>query len=268
MDQFKWPLTPLYLYERDEESTDDTNDLFSASSEKAVTEQGGHTRRDAINNAALEHFQSAYPESSISKEDLFYYIYGLLHSEEYREKYADNLMKQLPRIPRVKTYQDFAAFSEAGRKLAQLHLNYETVSTYPVKFTGKLKHTGKDFSNASSEDFYVTKMRHPKVRCPETNKSVNDLTRITYNDKITLEDIPLEAYDYVVNGKPAIAWVMERQGVSTHKDSGITNDANDWAIETMGNPRYPLELLQRVITVSLETMKIVNNLPKLDLLKD
>lgn len=259
---------PLYLYERDEESTDDTNDLFSASSEKAVTEQGGHTRRDAINNAALEHFQSAYPESSISKEDLFYYIYGLLHSEEYREKYADNLMKQLPRIPRAKTYQDFSAFSDAGHKLAQLHLNYETVSTYPVKFTGKLKHTGKDFSNASSEDFYVTKMRHPKVRCPETNKSVNDLTRITYNDKITLEDIPLEAYDYVVNGKPAIAWVMERQGVSTHKDSGITNDANDWAIETMGNPRYPLELLQRVITVSLETMKIVNNLPKLDLLKD
>lgn len=259
---------PLYLYERDEESTDDTNDLFSASSEKAVTEQGGHTRRDAINNAALEHFQSAYPESSISKEDLFYYIYGLLHSEEYREKYADNLMKQLPRIPRARAYHDFTAFSDAGRNLAQLHLNYETVATYPVKFTGKLKHTGKDFSNASSEDFYVTKMRHPKVRCPETNKSVNDLTRITYNDKITLEDIPLEAYDYVVNGKPAIAWVMERQGVSTHKDSGITNDANDWAIETMGNPRYPLELLQRVITVSLETMKIVNNLPKLDLLKD
>lgn len=259
---------PLYLYERDEESTDDTNDLFSASSEKAVTEQGGHTRRDAINDEALEHFQSAYPENSISKEDLFYYIYGLLHSEEYREKYADNLMKQLPRIPRAKTYQDFLAFSEAGRKLAHWHLNYETVATYPVKFTGKLKHTGKDFSNACSEDFYVTKMRHPKVRCPETNKNVDDLTRINYNDKITLEGIPLEAYDYVVNGKSAIAWVMERQGVSTHKDSGIVNDANDWAIETMENPRYPLELLQRVITVSLETMKIVNSLPKLDLLSD
>lgn len=256
---------PLYLYEPAEECTDD---LFSASSEKTVSEKNGYTRRDAINDAALEYFQSAYPDNSISKEDLFYYIYGLLHSDEYREKYADNLMKQLPRMPRAKTYQDFSAFSEAGRKLAQLHLNYETVATYPVKFTGKLKHTGKDFSNACSEDFYVTKMRHPKVRCPEKNKSVNDLTRITYNDKITLEDIPLEAYDYVVNGKPAIAWVMERQGVSTHKDSGITNDANDWAIETMDNPRYPLELLQRVITVSLETMKIVNSLPKLDLLKD
>jgi predicted helicase len=235
-------------------------------SDKAGSEKNGYTRRDAINDAALEHFQSAYPDNSISKEDLFYYIYGLLHSEEYREKYADNLMKQLPRIPRAKTYQDFAAFSEAGRKLAQLHLNYETVETYPVKFTGKLKHTGKDFSNACSDDFYVTKMRHPKIRCPGTNKSVNDLSRITYNDKITLEDIPLEAYEYVVNGKPAIVWVMERQGLSTHEASGITNDANDWAIETMGNPRYPLELFLRVITVSLKTQEIVRSLPRLDIL--
>ena len=77
--------------------------------------------------------------------------------------------------------------------------------------------------------------------------------------------IPLEAYDYVVNGKPAIEWVMERQAVTTDKDSGIVNDANLWATETMHNPRYPLELLQRVITVSLETMKLVNNLPKLDI---
>lgn len=259
---------PLYLYERTVDFTNDTNDLFSASSEKVSAEQNGYTRRDAINDDALEHFQSAYPDNPISKEDLFYYIYGLLHSEEYREKYADNLTKQLPRTPRTKAYQNFAAFSEAGLQLAQLHLNYDTVATYPVKFMGKLKHTGKDFSNACSEDFYVTKMRHPKVRCPEINKSIDDLTRINYNDKITLEGIPLEAYDYVVNGKPAIAWVMERQGVSTHKESGITNDANDWAIETMENPRYPLELLQRVITVSLETMKIVNSLPTLDLLRD
>ncbi len=81
----------------------------------------------------------------------------------------------------------------------------------------------------------------------------------------TIENIPLEAYTYIINGKSAIEWVMERQGVSTHKDSGIVNNANDWAIETMKNPRYPLELLQRVITVSLETVEIVNNLPKLDI---
>jgi predicted helicase len=95
--------------------------------------------------------------------------------------------------------------------------------------------------------------------------SKTDKSKIIYNGKITLENIPLEAYDYVVNGKSAIEWVMERQGISTHKDSGIVNDANDWAIETMNNPRYPLELLQRVITVSLETVNIINNLPKLDI---
>lgn len=257
---------PLYLYdEQAQDQAEETNgDLFGDNQQQ----ESGLKRRDAITDEGLAHFQEAYPSEQIIKEDLFYYVYGILHSEDYRTRFADNLSKELPRIPRVKEATDFWAFSKAGRDLAALHLNYETVSTYPVKFTGKLKHTGKDFSNASSEDFYVTKMRHPKVRCPETNKSVNDLTRITYNDKITLEDIPLEAYDYVVNGKPAIAWVMERQGVSTHKDSGIVNDANDWAIETMENPRYPLELLQRVITVSLETMKIVNSLPKLDLLSD
>ncbi|MDY0415669.1 MAG: type ISP restriction/modification enzyme, partial [Pseudomonas sp.] len=256
---------PLYLYdEQVRQNGGASGDLFGDNQHQ----KSGLKRRDAITDEGLAHFQEAYPGEKITKEDLFYYVYGILHSEDYRTRFADNLSKELPRIPRVKQAADFWAFSKAGRDLAALHLNYETVATYPVKFTGKLKHTGKDFSNASSEDFYVTKMRHPKVRCPETNKSINDLTRITYNDKITLEDIPLEAYDYVVNGKPAIAWVMERQGVSTHKDSGIRNDANDWAIETMDNPRYPLELLQRVITVSLETMKIVNNLPKLDLLKD
>lgn len=92
-----------------------------------------------------------------------------------------------------------------------------------------------------------------------------DLTTLHYNDKITLTNIPPEAYDYIVNGKPALDWVVERQCVKTDKDSGIVNDANTWATETMHNPRYPLELFMRVITVSLETMKIVKNLPKLDI---
>ncbi|OYV31212.1 MAG: type III restriction endonuclease subunit R, partial [Thiomonas sp. 20-64-5] len=93
-----------------------------------------------------------------------------------------------------------------------------------------------------------------------------DLTTLHYNDKITLTGIPLAAYDYVVNGKPALDWVVERQGVKTDKASGIVNDANDWAIETMHNPRYPLELFCRVVMVSLETMKIVRSLPGLDIL--
>jgi predicted helicase len=82
---------------------------------------------------------------------------------------------------------------------------------------------------------------------------------------LTLKNIPLSAYDYVVNGKPALEWVMERQSVTTDKDSGITNDANLWATETMGNAKYPLELFLRVVTVSLETNRIVNALPPLNL---
>jgi len=92
---------------------------------------------------------------------------------------------------------------------------------------------------------------------------IRTLTTLHYNGKITVTGIPLEAYEYVVNGKPALDWVVERQCVKTDKDSGIVNDANDWALETMHNPRYPLELFLRVITVSLETLKIVNALPTL-----
>jgi len=92
-----------------------------------------------------------------------------------------------------------------------------------------------------------------------------DKTTVIYNDNITIQNIPLEAYDYVVNGKPALEWVMERQVVKQDKASGIVNDANDYANETIGDPRYPLDLFRRVITVSLETMKIVNSLPKLEI---
>jgi len=178
---------------------------------------------------------------------VFYYVYGLLHSPDYRERYADNLSKELPRIPRVKTAADFWAFSKAGRKLSELHLNYETVAPYPLKVetVGKL----------TDADYRVEKMKYGKIGKDK------DLTTLHYNDKITLTGIPLEAYDYIVNGKPALDWVVERQCVKTEKDSGIVNDANDWAVETMGNPRYPLELFMQVVTVSLETMKIVNGLP-------
>lgn len=108
-------------------------------------------------------------------------------------------------------------------------------------------------------DYRVEQMKFGK-KGKETDK-----TTVIYNHKITMTYIPLEAYDYVVNGKPALEWVMERQAVTTHKDSGIVNDANLWAIETIGGAKYPLELFQRVITVSLETMKIVKSLPRLDL---
>ena len=205
--------------------------------------------RDGITNEGRALFSAAYPSESISKEDIFYYAYGLLHSQEYCERYADNLVKELPRIPRVKATADFWAFSNAGRDLAALHLGYETVPMYGATITGGSK----------DADYRVEKMKYGK------KGKDKDLTTLIYNSKITVTGIPLEAYDYVVNGKPALDWVVERQCVKTEKDSGIVNDANDWATETMSNPRYPLELFLRVVTVSLETMKIVRSLPKLDI---
>ena len=183
---------------------------------------------------------------------MFYYIYGLLHSEDYKSRYAANLTKELPRIPAVKQAADFWAFSKAGRELAELHINYETQPKHAVT----LDCVKRNFDALTDADFYVTKMKFAK----KGDKSV-----VVYNPSITIRDIPLEAYEYVVNGKPALEWVMERQSVTTHKASGIVNDANDWAIETMGNAKYPLELFQRVVAVSLRTVEIVKGLPELDI---
>jgi len=244
---------PLYLYEKAEDDTidfGDSGDLFAAKPD--AKNENGYTRKDGISDAGLAHFQAAYPDDTLSKEDIFYYVYGLLHSQDYRDRYADNLSKELPRIPCVKTAKDFWHFSQAGRDLAELHIHYETVTPYPVTLDcGK-----RSIKQLNNDDFRVTKMKFAKK---------GEKNSIIYNHAITVRDIPEEAYDFVVNGKSAIEWVMDRQCVKTDKASGIVNDANDWAIETMNNPKYPLELLQRVITVSLETMKIVNNLPSLDI---
>ena len=166
----------------------------------------------------------------------------------------------------MKKFEDFQAFSQAGRDLAHWHLDYETVALHPVTLDFTAGDKGPQSLKAcKDEHFYVRKMKFAKKKDPETGKQVKDKTTVIYNEYITVRDIPLSAYDYVVNGKSAIEWVMERQALTTEKKSGITNDANLWALETMNNAAYPLELLQRVITVSLETMKIVNCLPELDI---
>ena len=248
---------PMFIYETDE--PDDENRSLFANTNDA--------RESAITDQSLQAFQGAYPSSnSITKEDLFYYIYGLLHSPEYRERYKDNLSKELPRIPAVKKFEDFQAFSQAGRDLAHWHLDYETVDCHPVTLDFTAGDKGpKSLKACKDEHLYVRKMKFPSKRDPKTKKSVKDKTTVIYNDYITVRDIPLEAYDYVVNGKPAIEWVMERQAVTTDKKSGITNDANLWATETMNNAAYSLELLMRVITVSLATNRIVAELPSLDI---
>lgn len=233
---------PLYLYD---EPSDTDEGLFGKSSD-------GGKRRDALTDEALIHFQSAYSDNSMSKEDVFYYVYGLMHSPEYRERYIENLSKELPRIPCVSTSMDFWAFSKAGRLLADLHLNYETCKPYLLTIDSN----GKTLTDA---DYLVDKMKYGK------KGKDKDLTTLHYNSRITLTGIPLQAYEYIVNGKPALDWVVERQCRKIDKDSQIVNDSNSWATETMDNPIYPLELFQRVITVSLETLNIVASLPMLEI---
>ena len=240
---------PLYLYEK----ADDDDRLQFDKSESVE----GYHRRSAITDATLRKFREAYG-IFVSKEGIFYYIYGVLHSPEYRTRFAADLKKMLPRIPLTEEPADFRAFSEAGRKLAELHLNYETVKPWPVK-----QHSDKlDFDLA--EKFKVQKMSFARPTAEQKKAGMKwDKTRIIYNSHVTLSEIPLEAYDYVVNSKPAIEWIMERYQYTRDRVSGIVDDPNNWAAEH-NDPEYILRLLKSIITVSIETMKIVNALPALN----
>lgn len=222
---------PLYYYE---ENTSKQKGMFDDDN------KNDFIRRDAISDFILERAKKIYGKN-VTKEDIFYYVYGFLHSKDYREMFASDLKKMLPRLPLLEEVKDFWAFSKAGRKLAELHLNYESVAPF-----ADAKVTGDD-----GKFFTVEKLRFPKKDQKDT---------IIYNSKITISNIPAQAYEYVVNGKSAIEWIMERYQVSTHKESGIVNNPNDWATET-GNPRYILDLLLSVINVSVQTVEIVNSLP-------
>jgi predicted helicase len=228
---------PRYYYEENIQSTKNP-DLFHSS-----TIVDGYERKDAITNYILKESRSKYG-NKVAKDDIFYYVYGFLHSEDYRTAFSADLKKSLPRLPLVDKAEDFWVFSKAGRKLADLHLNYETVNPY-----NKVKITGVDKGN-----FIVDKIRFG---------SNGDKTTIQFNSHINIANIPLNAYKYVVNGKSAIEWIIDRYQVKTDKDSSIRNDPNDWAKEH-DQPSYILDLLLRVITVSLETMKIVEGLPKIE----
>lgn len=230
--QFNGQVFPLYYYEGRQIQS---RDLFDHG------EDGAYIRRDGITDFIFDLALSQYGKN-ISKEDIFYYVYGILHSHQYKEKFANDLKKMLPRIPLVDDVSDFWAFSKAGRELSELHINYESVPA--------LK--GVKVSGSDSESFMVEKMRFPKKDQKDT---------IHYNSKITISNIPAKAYEYVVNGKSAIEWIMERYQVTTHKESGIKNDANDWSRE-VGNPRYILDVLLSVINVSVQTVEIVEGLPK------
>ena len=233
---------PLYWY--DENKGEQEVSLFGTTNEERWT------KRDGITDWCLQEVRSRFAGAkSITKEDIFYYVYGLLHSPHYRERFADDLRKALPRIPIVERAEEFIAFAKAGRELAQLHLHYEDFAN-----EAGVEVEETDYSAADEFAFYaVEKMRFaPK----------DERHSIIVNPHIAIHNIPTEAYDYVVNGKSAIEWVMDRYAVTTHKDSGIKNDPNLWARE-QGKPRYILDLLLSIIHVSLETHRIVEKLPEL-----
>ncbi len=250
---------PLYWYE---ENKNKQRSLFDEES------NDDYIRRDGITDWILKEVRTRYGAKNITKEMIFYYVYGLLHSKDYRERFAADLKKSLPRIPIVDSLDDFMEFYKAGKELADLHLNYETVAPYPdvivhgdrqVPLTVKRDPATGGYIQAPADDgaydyfCVIDKMRF---------KSKDDKSVIIYNGNITIENIPQKAYEYIVNGKSAIEWIVERYAVTQDKKSLIKNDANDWAREHH-KPRYILDLLLSVINVSVQTVDIVNNLPKL-----
>lgn len=233
---------------------DDGTLSFGALDEDASHVIGGYRKVDNITDAALANFRAAYGDS-IAKDDIFHYVYGLLHSPDYRSTYAADLKRTLPRIPLV---TDATPFIAAGEALMKLHLGYENAERYPLEGLNTQPTAGRD----AYDFFAVQKMKFAKTRDPETKKLVADKSSIVYNAHITLAGIPQDAYRYMLGSRSAVEWIIDRYQVKTDKPSGIVNDPNDWSRE-VGDPRYILDLLARIVTVSLETMKIVDALPAL-----
>ena len=182
----------------------------------------------------------------LNLDDTFAYVYGVLNSKEYQEKYANDLKKDLARIPIVKNKERYV---EVGQKLMDLHLNYEEVPVYD----------GVGITTAENPSYKVTKMRFAKKR-DEKGKSVNDLSTIIFNSDITVSNIPEKAYEYVVNGRSAIEWIIDQYQVKTDQKSGITDDPNEYS----DDEKYIFNLLLRIINVSVQTVDLINSLPKFE----
>lgn len=202
-----------------------------------VYNEDGTNRRENITDWALEKFRGHYKDSSITKWDIFYYVYAVLHHPFYRERYAANLKRELPRIPFA---PDFHGFARAGARLAEIHVNYEEQPEYPLE--------------------RIENPEHPLEWRVEKMKLNKDKTSIIYNDFLTLARVPPEAFEYRLGNRSALEWVIDQYRVTTDKRSGITNDPN-----RADDPEYIVRLIGQVITVSLETVEIVNALPDLSI---
>ena len=196
-------------------------------------DEDGTNRRENITDWALAEFRAHYRDEAITRWDIFHYTYALLHHPAYRERYGANLKRDLPRLPYT---PDFWGFAKAGQRLGEIHVNYEDVNEYPLRVVE---------TPETPLDWRVEKMKLSK-----------DKTQIRYNDFLTLDGIPAKAFDYRLGNRSALEWVMDRYRVKTDKRSGIVNDPN-----REDDPQYIIKLIGRVITVSLETVEIVEGLP-------
>lgn len=183
----------------------------------------------------------------LSDDDTFAYIYGLLNSREYRSRYSNDLKKELARIPIVKNIDDYVTI---GKKLMKLHLNYEQV---PVYDGVKIQYRG-------TPDYRVNKMDFARLR-NQDGKRINDYSTIIFNDTISISNIPEEAYEYVINGFSAIEWIMKQYRISKDNDYNIIDDPNDYS----DDPKYIFNLLLRIINVSVQTVDLINQLPKFEI---
>jgi predicted helicase len=196
----------------------------------------------------------------ITDDDVFHYVYGALHSPEFRQRYEANLKKEAPRVPMPPDLATFHAYRNAGAELIELHIGYETIEPYPLE---------EYWSAGADPDVDPTvlrvgdkKMRYPKVTDPETGAKVTDRTQLIYNQYLTLSGIPERAHDYKLGTRSGIDWIIDRYYIKTDKASGIVNDPNAWADEH-NRPRYILDLIGRVTTLSLRTLDIIDALPPL-----
>lgn len=213
----------------------------------------GYMRVDNITEEIKALYREALGEN-ITGDDIFHFVYGKLHDPNYRSKYAADLKKMLPHIETPASRTEFDNFAVAGRELLELHVNYEEVEPWPltIDVTGD-----KD----DRETWRVTKMGWAKKKDPKTGRNVNDVTRMKYNKQVTISDIPIEADEYILGSRTALAWIIDRYQVKTDKASGIVNDPNDWADE-VGNPRYIVDLIGKVTRVAIESRQIIKNLHK------
>lgn len=232
---------PRWTYEK-AESNDGGLDFASISG--GEVDEYGYRRIDNITDGILALYCEAVGQQ-VTKDDIFYYVYGLLHDPDYREKYAADLKKMLPHIPTPESRERFDQFADAGRKLAELHINYESVEPYPLDVQLK--------AGAKSEDRETWRVEKMKW------KSKTDHSAIIYNGKVTVAGIPDDAERYMLGARSALAWLIDRYQVKTDKASSIVNDPNDWCDEH-DDPTFIVDLIKKVTTVSVETMKIVDQL--------